>query len=383
MKTKILIASDSFKDCLTAKQVALHLAAGIKETMRDTLPEMVPVADGGEGTVQALIDATGGEKIQVQVHDPLMRSVESFYGILGDGNTAIIEMAAAAGLDLLTKYERNPLITTTYGVGELILDALNRGCKKLIIGLGGSATNDGGAGMLEALGVKFLDKDGEQLEKGGGALSLLTRVDITGLDPRLAACEVIVATDVQNPLLGPEGTTHTYARQKGADRDMIRALEVNMRHFAFFMERYSDVPLSDIPGGGAAGGMGTSMMALMNAELVSGFDVVNTITGLEEKIKAADLVVTGEGRMDKQSGFGKAPIGVVRLAVKHNKPVVVVAGALAEGYEKLYEFGMDVIIPISLRPLSLQLAIRHAPELLEHTGNRIARWLMLGNRMGN
>ncbi len=373
----ILIAPDSFKDCMSAREVAIALGRGIKKILPDSVQVMVPMADGGEGTVESVIDATGGERIVLRVKDPLMREVSSFYGITGDGKTAVIEMAAASGLELLELEERDPWITSTFGTGQLIADALDRGCSKIMLGIGGSATNDCGAGMAEALGVKFSGRFGNLTDRGGGVLSEVELIHLEGLDSRIAGTEIVVACDVINPLTGPRGASAVYGPQKGADRGMVERLDRNLAHFAGVIENQLGKKISKVPGSGAAGGLGAGLMAFLDATLMKGIDMIAEVTGLEEKIRQADLVITGEGKMDAQTQFGKTPFGVAQLAKKHGKPVIGVAGTLEEDAVVLYQAGFDLLLPIQEKPGDLAAALAGAEPLLERTGERIARLIRI------
>lgn len=370
---KILIAPDSFKDCLSAKEVASALSRGIQKVLPDATCILLPMADGGEGTVESLVDATGGKRIQLKVLDPLMRETESFYGITGDGESAVIEMAAASGIELLKMEERDPWITSTFGTGQLIKDALDRGVRKILLGIGGSATNDGGAGMAQALGVKFSGKYGPISVQGGGALSEVEQIHMEGLDPRLAAMEIAVACDVSNPLSGPRGASAVYGPQKGADGAMVQKLDQNLVHFAGLIWEQLGKEISEIPGAGAAGGLGAGLMAFLDASLMKGFDMIAGAVGLEEKIGEADLVITGEGKMDAQTRFGKTPFGVAQMAMRHGKPVIGVAGTLDEDASALYEEGFNVLMPIQEKPGDLETSLRDGKQLLERCGERMAR----------
>lgn len=370
---KILIAPDSFKDCLSAKEVALALSRGIQKVLPDSSCILLPMADGGEGTVESLVDATGGKRIQLKVLDPLMRETESFYGITGDGETAVIEMAAASGIELLKMEERDPWITSTFGTGQLIKDALDRGVRKILLGIGGSATNDGGVGMALALGVKFSGKFGPISVQGGGALGELEQIHMEGLDPRLAAMEIAVACDVSNPLSGPQGASAVYGPQKGADGAMVQQLDQNLVHFAGLIREQLGKEISEIPGAGAAGGLGAGLMAFLDARLMKGFDMIAGAVGLEEMIAEADLVITGEGKMDAQTRFGKTPFGVAQMAMRHGKPVIGVAGTLDEDATTLYKEGFDVLMPIQEKPGDLETSLRDGEQLLERCGERMAR----------
>jgi len=336
------------------------------------------MADGGEGTVESVIAATGGDLVQLTVKDPLMRPTSSFYGISGDGLTAVIEMAAASGIEKLKPEERNPWITSTFGTGQLILDALDRGCDRIMIGIGGSATNDGGTGMARALGVQFLDNRGNPVGEGGGALASVHRIAMDGLDRRIGKTGIRVACDVTNPLTGPRGASAVYGPQKGADPEMVQRLDACLGHLSGIIEKQLGMKVDDIPGAGAAGGLGAGLIAFLGAELMKGFDMVAQLVGLEEKIREADLVITGEGKIDDQTGYGKTPWGVAQLAMKHQIPVVAVAGTVAGGTEELASCGISVILPIADRPMSLEESLRRAPELLEGTGRRIAGLIRLG-----
>ena len=373
----ILIAPDSFKDCLSARGVAAALERGIRNIWPDADCTLLPMADGGEGTVDSLVDATGGRRVEVTVLDPLMREIVSRYGLTGDGNTAVIEMAAASGLELLHKEERDPWITTTFGTGQLIGDALDRGVDTILLGIGGSATNDGGAGMAQALGVRFSGKPGWLQVQGGGALGEVERIHMDGLDERIKESRILVACDVDNPLTGPQGASAVYGPQKGADRNMVGLLDRNLVHFAALIRDQLGKEVDSVPGAGAAGGLGAGLMAFLDAQLTSGFDMVSGVTRLEERIREADLVITGEGRMDAQTRFGKTPSGVARMARKHGKPVIGVTGSLDPGAGILYELGFDVLMPIQERPGDLESALREGEQLLVRTGERVARLLSM------
>ncbi len=374
---KIVIAPDSFKDCLGALAVAEALGRGIGKVLPDAFIQYIPMADGGEGTVESIIDATGGKMLAVTVMDPLMREISSFYGISGDGSTAVIEMAAASGLELLGQDERDPWITTTFGTGQLIGHALDQGCKKILLGIGGSATNDGGMGMARALGVKFLDAGGHEVEEGGGAAGKIAKIVPGGLDPRIGRTEIRVACDVSNPLTGPDGASHVYGPQKGADRKMVKGLDINLSRLATLVREQLGKEVDRVPGAGAAGGLGAGLLAFLDASLVGGFDMVAESVNLENAIRSADLVITGEGKIDCQTQFGKTPFGVAQMAKRHGKPVVAVAGTVDEGADVLYGAGFDVIMPIQEKPSDLAYALEQAPVLLERAGERIARLISI------
>ena len=350
---KIVVAPDSFKGSLTAVEVADAIEQGVREIFPEAEIVKIPMADGGDGTVQCLVNATGGEILREKVTDPLGNEVLASYGILGDKKTAVIEMAEASGLTLVPENKRNPLITTTYGTGQLIKIALDQGCRKMIIGIGGSATNDGGAGMVQALGVKLLDKDEEELGFGGGELKKVFRIDTKYLDNRLSETKVIVASDVSNPLCGPKGASWIYGPQKGATPEIIEELDESLAHFAEIIKRDLNKEVKDVPGAGAAGGLGASLMAFLDAELKPGIEIIIEIVKLEQVIKGADLVITGEGKIDSQTIYGKAPIGVARIAKKYNIPVIAVAVIISADADIVHQYGIDALIKISEPPMSL------------------------------
>ena len=379
---RIVIAPDSFKHSLTARKVAESISEGIHNVLPDTETILVPVADGGEGTVQSLVDATGGRIEKLKVHDPLMRKTNSFLGMLGDDKTAVIEMAAASGIELLNDNDLDPMIASTFGTGELMKKALDLGCYKMIIGIGGSATNDGGLGMAKALGVKFRDAAGNEVGEGGGKLADISEIDDSGLDERLKQCEVLVAADVTNPLTGENGATEVYGPQKGANREQVKKLDKNLEHFGRLLYRIYRKDFAVMKGAGAAGGLGAGLLAFAGARIRHGFDIVAEITNLEEKIIGADLVITGEGKIDHQTQFGKTPFGVASIAKKYNKPLVAFAGTLGEEYEALYKKGFDVIMPITIKPIPLREALEKAGPLLRQAAERVARMYLLSLRLG-
>jgi glycerate kinase len=370
---RILIAPDSFKHSLSAKEVADNLEAGLLQVLPDSIVTKIPVADGGEGTVQSLIDATNGKLVKVTASDPLMRKIDSFFGILGDNKTAVIEMAAASGIELLSEEEKDPWITSTYGTGELIVRALDHGCKKIIVGIGGSATNDGGAGMVQALGGSLRDEHGIELRPGGGQLGKLRKIDLGEMDPRLKSVEIMVASDVINPLTGEQGASLVYGPQKGGNELMVEKLDRKLGHFANIIQQQLGIDIEKHPGAGAAGGLGAGLIAFLQATLQPGFTVVSNTVSLETEIKLHDFVITGEGKMDRQTQYGKTPFGVAQLASKYGKPVIGVAGILGEGYEVLLEKGFSWLLPISEKQIPIQESIRKAPELLIETGARIGK----------
>lgn len=368
---KIVVAPDSFKGSLSAKQVADSIGRGILSANAHCTVVKFPIADGGEGTVEALVEATKGRIIKKIVKDPLMRDIEGFYGILGDDRTAVIELAAASGLTLLTEEERNPMLTTTYGTGQLIADALDSGYKKIIIGIGGSATNDGGAGILQALGVKFLDKYDNLIGPGGGELDKIVRFDTNGLNKKIEGIEIIVACDVDNVLCGENGAANVFARQKGADDEMVKILDTHLLHFGNIIKRELNKDIINFKGAGAAGGTGGGLKAFLNATLLSGIDIVLQYAGLENEIKDADWVITGEGRIDSQTLHGKAPYGVAKAAQKYGVPVIGIAGTLGEELDQLYENGFTYIFPIMTGLMTLEYAMENCSILLEDVSKSV------------
>jgi len=342
---KIVIAPDSYKESLSALEVATQIEAGFREIFPDAHYFKVPMADGGEGTVHAMVAATQGYLRYVKVTGPLGQPVNAFYGVL-EGRRAVIEMAAASGLALVSPESRNPLLTTTFGTGELIQAVLDEGIRHIMLGIGGSATNDGGAGMLQALGVQMLDEDGRSIGWGGGALAKLARIDVTCLDPRLQQCTIEVACDVDNPLLGSSGASAIFGPQKGATPEMVERLDANLMHYARSVQRDVGIDVASKPGAGAGGGMGGAVMAFLQARLRPGVDIVIEAVGLEQIIRDADLVITGEGQMDGQSLHGKAPIGVARVAKKYHKPVVGIVGGFASDIEQVYVHGIDAVFSV-------------------------------------
>ncbi len=350
---KIVVAPDSFKGSLTAIEVADAIEQGIREIFPEAEIVKIPMADGGDGTVQCLVNATGGEILREKVTGPLGDEILASYGILGDKKTAVIEMAEASGLTLVPEDKRNPLITTTYGTGQLIKAALDQGCRKMIIGIGGSATNDGGAGMLQALGVKLLDREGKEIGFGGGELKKVFRIDTKYLDNRLSETKVIVASDVSNPLCGPKGASWIYGPQKGATPEIIEDLDDSLAHFAEIITRDVNKDVNDMPGAGAAGGLGASLMAFLDTELRPGIEIIIEIVKLEQATKDADLVITGEGKIDSQTIYGKAPIGVAKIAKKYNIPVIAVAAIIGDDADIVHQYGINTLIKISEPPMSL------------------------------
>jgi glycerate kinase len=379
---RIVIAPDSFKGSLTAWEVAERIESGINQVWPEAEIVKIPIADGGEGTVQALVRTTQGTIVPMDVLGPLGLTTRAYFGILGDGSTAVVEMAVASGLPLVPKDKRNPLITTTYGTGQLIKGALDKGCKKLIIGIGGSATNDGGAGMAQALGVKLLDAQGRELGFGGGQLPKLATIDHRGIDPRIADVDIVVACDVDNPLCGGRGASAVYGPQKGATVDMVGELDAALYHYSEIIERDLGKDVRDMPGAGAAGGLGAGLIAFLGAKLRPGIDIVLEATDFLTKVSTADLVITGEGKMDHQTACGKAPVGVARVAKQFGVPVIAIAGGIGDDADVLCDHGIDAFIDIIPYPMELEEAMKRGEFLLERATVRAIRMLQVGRKLG-
>lgn len=375
---KILLAPDSFKGSLSSKNVCNALKEGIKKVIDVDVIE-APIADGGEGTVESFINLKGGKIINAYVTGPVGEKIKAFYGILNDG-TAVIEIAAAAGLYLIPESLRNPLKTTTYGVGELIKLALDQGCRKFIIGIGGSGTNDGGAGMAQALGIKFIDNYGKDIDFGGGNLDKIAKIDISGIDNRLYESEFIIASDVDNPLFGKNGASYIFGKQKGATDEMIKILDDNLKHYAKVIKNTFGKDISDVSGAGAAGGLGFGLMAILNAKIRSGIEIIIDAANLEDKIKYSDIVITGEGNTDYQIVFGKALSGVAKLAQKYGKPVIVLSGGLGEGYKQLYNIGFTAFFSIVDKPMTLDESMKDTYRLIVDRTEDIIRTIILLNK---
>lgn len=374
---KIVIAPQSFKGSLSAQEVAQAIAKGIKRVVADAETIMVPMADGGEGTVEALTYGSHGQIVATEVTGPLGEKATAKWGILGDRVSAVVEMAAASGITLVPLEKLNPLVATTYGTGELIQAALNAGCRKLIIGIGGSATNDGGAGMVQALGAKLLDEGGKQLPWGGAALAKLSRIDISGLDGRLAECEVITACDVTNPLCGEQGASRVYGPQKGATEEMCQQLDEALTNYADVIKRDLGINVMGIPGAGAAGGLGAGLIAFLGAKLISGIEIVSEVVGLIDYLKEASLVFTGEGRIDTQTLFGKTVAGVAAKAKTFNIPVVAIVGEVAGDYKEFYQHGIDAVLSIAPGPISLKKCMANAEKLIADAAERALRLILI------
>ncbi|SNY75574.1 glycerate kinase [Enterobacter sp. CC120223-11] len=374
---KIVIAPDSYKESLSALDVACAIEEGFRQIFPDAEYVKIPVADGGEGTVEAMVAATCGRVITVKVTGPLGEPVQAFYGISGDEHTAFIEMAAASGLESVPPARRNPLKTTSWGTGELIRHALDAGVKSIIIGIGGSATNDGGAGMAQALGVKLLSENGQQIPPGGEGLEQLSRIDLSGLDSRLAACRIDVACDVTNPLTGKEGATAVFGPQKGATAEMIPQLDAALTHYATLIERDLKIDVLNLEGGGAAGGMGAALFAFCGATLRPGIEIVTEALQLAEQVASADLVITGEGRIDSQTIHGKVPVGVAKVAKRFHIPVIAIAGSLTEDVEVVHQHGLDAVFSVLYQVGTLEDALAGAEENVRRTARNVAAVLRM------
>ena len=373
---KIVIAPDSFKESMSGKMACDAIERGLKKVLKDSEFIKVPMADGGEGTTQSLVDATNGIIYSVEVTNPLGDKVQGKLGVLGDKETVILEMASASGLELISKEKRNPMITTTFGTGELIKRALDLKAKTILIGIGGSATNDGGAGMIQALGGKLLDKYDNEIGFGGGELSKLDKIDLSQLDERLKNVKIIVACDVENPLTGPKGAAHIFGRQKGANDENILILDNNLKHFAEIIRKDLKIDIENIAGAGAAGGLGAGLMAFLSAELRRGIDIVIEYSKLEEKLEGATFVITGEGSIDGQTRFGKTPYGVAQAAKKQNIPVIALAGNVGEDIDILYDYGFDSIFSILPGVQTLETALKNGEKNLERISENIGRTIL-------
>lgn len=378
---KIVIAPDSWKESLSALDVARAIEDGFREIFPTAEYVCLPVADGGEGTVEAMVAASGGRIINVTVRGPLGEPVAAFYGLSGDGKRAIIEMAAASGLERVPPASRNPRITTSWGTGELIRHALDYGVEHIIIGIGGSATNDGGAGMLQALGVRLLDRRGVSLPQGGAALAELARIDASGIDPRLAACRLEVACDVTNPLTGPDGASAVFGPQKGATPEMVQELDRALAHFATLIFRDLNKSVSTLAGGGAAGGMGAALWAFCGGVLRPGCEIVTEALNLDALVADASLVITGEGRIDSQTIHGKVPVGVARVAKRYGLPVIGIAGSLTRDVGVVHHHGIDAVFSVLYRICTLEEAMNGAAANIRLTARNIAATLKAGSQL--
>lgn len=372
---KFILAPDSFKESMTAKEACISMENGIRKVFKDATCIHVPMADGGEGTVDALIESTNGNLHEVEVTAPLGNKVKAKFGILGDGKTAVIEMAEASGIHLVKLEDRNPLLTTTFGTGELIKYALDMNIERIIIGLGGSATNDGGVGMLQALGASFKDSDGKEIAFGGGVLKDLCTIDLSGFDKRIYDVKIEVACDVKNPLTGENGASFVFGAQKGGNKETLEELDSNLKHYAEVVKRDMGKEIDKVEGAGAAGGLGAALIGFCNGKLESGIDLVIKYSDLEDKVRKADFVFTGEGSIDFQTKFGKTPIGVAKIAKKYNIPVIAFGGRIGEGIDELYSLGIDSVIGITPGVISLDEALSKGKDNLEISAENVDRIL--------
>lgn len=378
---KVVIAPQSFKGSISALDAAKAMEEGVRRVVSDAETVLVPVADGGDGTLETLVEATNGAIRSATVTGPIGKPVMAEWGALGDGETAMIEMARTSGLALLSLDERDPLRATTFGLGEVIHEALDSGFRSFIVGIGGSATNDAGAGMAQALGVRLLDESGNDLPPGGAALADLHHIDTSGLDARAVEAQFSVACDVSNPLTGPEGASAVYGPQKGATPELVEQLDAALRNFARIVERDIETSINDVPGSGAAGGLGGGMMAFLNGSLRAGVDIVLDQVGLDDKLEGADLIITGEGQLDFQTVYNKAPIGVAWRAKERGIPVVAVSGSLGQGFEDVHVEGIDAVSSIVCAPMSLEEASTRAGELIADAVAEAMRFMKVGRRV--
>ncbi|EPF5720216.1 glycerate kinase [Vibrio cholerae] len=374
---KVVIAPDSFKESLTAKQVCDAIQAGLARVWHDAKFVAISVADGGEGTVQSLVDATQGRLVEVKVMGPQGKRVEAFYGMLGDNQTAVIEMAAASGLHHVPVAQRDPKLTTSFGTGELIRHALDQGVTKLIIGLGGSATNDGGVGMLAALGARFTNADGDPIQLTGGGLRELTHIDLQDFDPRLQNCDILVACDVNNPLCGDKGASAVFGPQKGATPEDIQLLDGALRQFGLLTAKVTGKMVLESAGAGAAGGMGAALLAYTEARVRPGIEIVLETVQLAHQVSDADLVITGEGRIDSQTVHGKTPMGVAKVAKRFDVPVLALCGCTGDNYQAVYQCGIDAVFAAVPRTMSLEDALKESDFNLADLAENVARlWVL-------
>lgn len=380
---KIILAPDSFKGNLTSLQVASALEKGIKRVLPKATCIKIPMADGGEGTVQSLVYATNGKFFTKKVTAPDGSLVLASYGMLADGKTAVIEMAEASGLPLIADNKKNPLKTTSYGTGELLLDAASRGVKKIIIGLGGSATNDGGVGMAQAIGVVFRDKDNNDITEygSGGMIKKICHIDMTNLNPLLKKIKIIIACDVNNPLCGKKGASYVFAPQKGATPAMVKELDSNLKHLAKIIRLELKKDIMHIEGSGAAGGLGAGLMAFTRAKIKRGVELVLYASNIEKYLKKADLIVTGEGCLDSQTSFGKTPSGVAKIARKYHVPVVAIGGGVSDDASDVFAHGIDGIESVCARNMSLKEAIANSKKHLVNASERMIRLILIGKKM--
>ena len=378
---KIVIAPQAFKGSISALEAASAMSEGVRRVLSDAETVLVPVADGGDGTLETLVESTGGEVRSSEVTGPLGEPVTAEWGALGNGHTAVVEMARTSGLALVPIEKRDPLVTTTYGLGEAIGQALDAGFRSFIVGIGGSATNDGGAGMAQALGIRLVDSDGRQLPYGGAALARLDRIDMDDLDSRVRESEFSVASDVNNPLTGPEGASAVYGPQKGATPEMVAQLDAALGHLAEVVKRDLGIEIDDVPGAGAAGGLGGGLIAFLNERLRPGVDIVLDAVGLDGHLDGADLVITGEGQLDFQTVYNKAPIGVAWRAKARGIPVVAISGSLGRGFSDVHEQGIDAVLAITSAPMTLEESTERATELVAAATEQALRIMEVGGRV--
>ena len=378
MPPRIVIAPQAFKQSISARAAAIAIQSGVTRAIPDAETVLIPVADGGDGTLAALIDTTGGQYFTADVTGPLGETVAAQWGVMGDGETAVIEMALASGLALIPDHRRDPLTATTYGTGQLMAAALDAGYTRIIVGLGGSATNDGGTGMAAALGVRFLNADGHELPPGGAALANLNAIDTSGVHPGLAGATIIGATDVTNPLCGDTGASAIFGPQKGATPEMVRELDGCLANLARVIQSELGIGVLDTPGSGAAGGLGAGLIAFANCELRSGIDMVCDALDFDRHAETAALVITGEGRADRSTAFDKAPVGIARRSKAFGVPTLLLAGSVGVGYDALYQHGIDAIMPMAEEPATLEHSLQNGTELLERAAERALRLYNLG-----
>ena len=378
---KVVIAPQTFKGSISALEVARAMREGVGRVLKDAETVLVPVADGGDGTLETLVEGSGGEIRDLEVTGPLGERIVAQWGALGDGETAVIEMARTSGLALVPVGKGDPLVTTTYGLGEAIGHALGEGFRKFIIGIGGSATNDGGAGMAQALGVRLLDGDGRELPFGGAALARLSQIDPSGLNKHARESQFLVAIDVSNPLTGPEGASAIYGPQKGATPEMVVQLDAALEHFASVVKRDLGADIKDFPGAGAAGGLGGGLVAFLKGEPRTGVDIVLEAVGLDKHLEGADLAITGEGCMDYQTVYSKAPIGVAARARARGVPVIAISGSLGRGYGDVHDHGIEAAAAIAAGPITLEESFEEAAELVARATEEALRFMKVGVRV--
>ena len=380
---KIVIAPQAFKGSLSALNVANAVQKGVRRIFPDAQILTCPVADGGDGTLETLVESSGGKIMETNVADPTGKSIVAQWGAMGDGNTAVIEMARTSGLALLTLEERDPLNATTYGLGEIIVSALNKGFRKFIVGIGGSATNDAGAGMAQALGIRLMDREGRNLVFGGAALQNLSVIDTSSIDQRVLESNFQIACDVNNPLTGPEGASAVYGPQKGATEENVRQLDSALGVFAEVAKRDLGKDISNLEGAGAAGGLGAGMIAFVEGHLRAGVDIVLDTVNLAEKLESADLVITGEGSIDFQTVYNKAPIGVARMAKARGIPTIGISGMLGKNYQIVHNHGIDAALSIANGPISLEESLQNAPSLISEAVEESLRLISVGMKLRN